>query len=136
MRIALEAQRVHRLRVALEELAEVREDGVVAFDLDGTLAEHDGWKGYEHIGAPVAKMVERWKAYRAKGATCVIFTARASAEEADRPVAIKTIEDWAQEHLGEVPPITHEKTMHIVRMYDDRARQVLENTGEVVGETA
>lgn len=33
--------------------------GWIAVDLDGTLAEYDGWKGSAHIGNPVPKMVEK-----------------------------------------------------------------------------
>lgn len=122
-----------KYRLALEELAEVHGDGCVAFDLDGTLAEYHGWNGIAHIGAPIPAMVERWKAYREKGVKCIIFTARAS-ESPDQEMAMKIIDAWAMQHLGEIPPVTNEKTPDIVRIYDDRARQVIENTGEVVGE--
>lgn len=37
--------------------------GWIGVDLDGTLAEYDGWKGPDEIGAPVEPMVER----RARG---------------------------------------------------------------------
>lgn len=133
LRVAMEELNLSRLRTALEELAEVHEGGVVAFDLDGTLAQYDGWKGDTHIGEPIPKMVERWKAYREKGVTCVIFTARYS-EDPAKEMAMKLIQNWSYQNLGEIAPITNEKTPNIVRIYDDRARQVLENTGQVVGE--
>lgn len=133
LKIALEGVALNELRVSLEELAEVHEGGVVAFDLDGTLAEYDGWKGEMHIGAPVPKMVARWKEYRAKEVVCVIFTARWSDDPA-KEMAMKQIQAWALQNLDEIPPITNEKTPNIVRIYDDRARQVLENEGVVVGE--
>ena len=31
----------------------------IGTDLDGTLAKYDGWKGWQHIGDPIPKMVER-----------------------------------------------------------------------------
>jgi len=134
MRRALEEMnKTLLLSVALEELADVHEGGCVAFDLDGTLAHYDGWKGEMHIGEPIAAMVERWKAYRDKGVKCIIFTARYS-EDPAKEMAMKQIQAWAHQHLGEIPEITNEKTPNIVRIYDDRARQIIENTGEVVGE--
>lgn len=130
MRLALEEA---ALAVALEELAEVYEGGCVAFDLDGTMAQYDGWKGEDHIGAPVEAMIKRVKQYLERGTKVVIFTARAADKEPDHP-AIKLIEEWSVNAVGQVLPITNEKTPDIVRIYDDRARQVIENKGTVVGE--
>ena len=45
-------------------------------DLDGTLAHYEGWNGVNHIGAPLAPMVERVKKWLAAGKTVKIFTAR------------------------------------------------------------
>jgi hypothetical protein len=133
LQMALQKEEPKLVKVALEELAEVHEGGVVAFDLDGTLAEYHGWNGVTHIGAPIPKMVERLKAYRAKNVNVIIFTARAS-NAPDQEMAMKIIQAWCLQNLNEILPITNEKTPDIVRLYDDRARQVLENTGEVVGE--
>ena len=36
-------------------------DRWIGVDLDGTLAEWDGWKGHEHIGPPIPAMLERVK---------------------------------------------------------------------------
>ena len=33
------------------------EEEWVGFDLDGTLAKYDGWKGIDHIGEPVESVV-------------------------------------------------------------------------------
>ena len=30
----------------------------IGFDLDGTLAEYNGWEGIEHIGKPIKPIVE------------------------------------------------------------------------------
>jgi hypothetical protein len=51
--------------------------GWIGVDLDGTLAHYDGWKGADHIGAPIPAMVERVKGWLAEGKTVKIFTARA-----------------------------------------------------------
>lgn len=58
------------------------------FDLDGTLAKYDGWKGIDHIGEPVKPMVDLIKRMRAEGKVVKIMTARvaprANAEYKDR----------------------------------------------------
>ena len=41
--------------------------GWVGVDLDGTLAQYDGWKGVDHIGDPVPKMLERVRNWLADG---------------------------------------------------------------------
>lgn len=46
------------------------------FDLDGTLAIYDGWKGIEHIGRPIQPMVDRAKQLHSQGKKVKIFTAR------------------------------------------------------------
>lgn len=39
--------------------------GWIGVDLDGTLAEYGGWKGADHIGAPVPAMLARVRAWLA-----------------------------------------------------------------------
>lgn len=46
----------------------------VGFDLDGTLAEYDGWKGNAHIGKPLKTMVLIAKQYHGLGKKVKIFT--------------------------------------------------------------
>ena len=50
--------------------------GWYGFDLDGTLAKYDGWKGIEHIGEPVKLMVDLIKRMHAEGKVVKILTAR------------------------------------------------------------
>jgi hypothetical protein len=101
--------------------------GWIGVDLDGTLALYDGWKGVEHIGAPIPRMVERVKEWLAKGREVRIFTARAwQAEE----LTLKTINEWAETHIGQRLPITCEKDYHMIELWDDRAIRVVENTGQ------
>lgn len=112
--------------------------GWVAFDLDGTLAIHDGWKGIEHIGAPIPAMIERVKAYRRRGVEVRIFTARISDPDKDqRAKCREAITAWCREHIGEEFLITCIKDFRMIRLYDDRAVGVETNTGRiftVVGE--
>lgn len=56
----------------------------VGFDLDGTLAKYEGWKGPESIGEPIAPMIDLVKDYLAAGTEVRIVTARASAWECEQ----------------------------------------------------
>ena len=101
------------------------DEDVYACDLDGTLAEYSEWKGIEHIGKPVPKMLERVKKWIAEGKNVVIFTARLDNEGAE-----PYIKKWLEEQgLGDLK-ITNVKTRDIIVFYDDRAVQVERNTGE------
>lgn len=109
--------------------------GWIAVDLDGTLAQYDGWGGIAQIGQPVEEManrVRRWLKYGhpAYGEVEVrIFTARVSVPEPERTIAAKHIENWCQEHLGVVLRVTNEKDFGMLEQWDDRAVQVEVNTG-------
>lgn len=117
--------------------------GWIGVDLDGTLAHYDGWRGPEHIGAPVPAMVERVKAWLAEGREVRIFTARADGGEvaiamgnpdgeACRDVGrvIAFIQDWTERHIGVRLAVTNRKDYGMVALWDDRATAVVPNTGE------
>ncbi len=126
------------LRMALEnelleqELSKDQEEWI-GFDLDGTVAEYDGWQGVTHIGAPIAKTITMIKAFLAQNVKVKIFTARvATTDIEERELAKKVIANWTTEHIGKALEATCIKDRFMVRQYDDRARQVIENEGEVV----
>lgn len=100
----------------------------VGFDLDGTLAKYDGWKGVEHIGEPIKPMVDLAKRLHEKGIKVKIFTARVAYPDTS-DAARKRIEEWCADILGFVPPVTNEKDGLMVTCFDDRSLQVLPNTG-------
>ena len=50
--------------------------GWYGFDLDGTLAKYDGWKGIDHIGEPVKPMVNLVRKMHDEGKVVKILTAR------------------------------------------------------------
>ena len=107
--------------------------GWIGVDLDGTIAMYDGWKGEKHVGAPIMPMVERVKAWRAAGIPVRIFTARVSTRDADEMKTVTAaIEQWCVEHLGEVLPVTCSKDYQMIALWDDRATQVVANTGVAV----
>jgi hypothetical protein len=106
--------------------------GWIGFDLDGTLAVYDGWRGVEHVGAPVPAMVTIARDFLAAGVPIRIVTARVSVpEQAD--AARAAIEAWCLEHLGAVVPVTCVKDMSMLLLFDDRAVAVEFNTGQMRG---
>lgn len=101
--------------------------GWIGVDLDGTLAEYHGWQGVEHIGAPIGLMVERVKGWLAERRDVRIFTARVAGDQ--RESALPFIETWCAAHLGRVLPVTNVKDFGMVELWDDRAVQIVTNTG-------
>lgn len=104
--------------------------GWIGVDLDGTLAYYDGWKGHEHIGDPIPEMVNKVKEKLAHGKDIRIFTARA-----ERKLAFLYINKWLREKAG-LPelPVTCVKDMECEEIWDDRAKQVIKNTGKFLEE--
>lgn len=112
--------------------------GWIGVDFDGTLAKYDGWKGPTDLGEPIPAMVERVKRWLAEGREVRIFTARVSL--AGRPgdsvtnalemIATRSaIRSWCLEHLGQRLPVTCEKDLNMIELWDDRCVQVEPNTG-------
>ena len=99
--------------------------GWIGVDLDGTIAQYGAWKGPDHIGEPIPAMVERVKKWLAEGIEVRIFTARASVPEQIPPIL-----DWLRRHVGEELEITNVKDFGMVELWDDRAVQVIPNTGQ------
>ncbi len=116
--------------------------GWIGVDLDGTLAHYEGWIDETHIGDPIPIMADRVRSWLAAGKDVRIFTARAdggavaiamgnTAGEAFRDVEriINIIQDWTQKHFGVRLPVTNRKDYGMVELWDDRAVQVVPNTG-------
>lgn len=104
----------------------------IGCDLDGTLAEYHGWTG--EIGDPIPPMVERIKKHLEDGDNVRIVTARVAPpiEHAEKLRQCALIGDWCMKHLGYSLPATCSKDYGMVLLYDDRAVQVMTNTGIVV----
>ncbi len=108
-------------------------------DLDGTLAEYHGWKGYDHIGAPIPAMVDKVWAWLRAGDEVVIFTARAvdwdgaHPEAKHMPTIIATIQDWTEKYFGVRMKVTGTKGPWD-HAYDDGINQVVRNTGKTLQE--
>jgi hypothetical protein len=110
-----------------------KKEEFIGVDLDGTLAEYDHWRGPEHIGEPVPKMLARVKKWLADGKKVKIFTARASGKDSEK--AIKVIKEWCKEHIGQELEVTCEKDPMMLEMWDDRAVRVKKNKGTRVSMT-
>jgi hypothetical protein len=105
----------------------MRDEGWIGVDLDGTLAIYDTWRGPHHIGEPVPAMLQRVVGWLAEGRQVKIFTARVS-HDPDGKVAEK-IRRWCIEHIGVELPVTCAKDYGMIELWDDRAVQVVPNTG-------
>lgn len=121
-------------------MASTNRRGWIGFDLDGTLAEYTHWQGPDHIGKPIEPTINLLKNYVNAGWEVRIFTARVytdgSAERnAEYIRSMKAIDAWCSEHLGFIPQVTCKKDFGMVLLYDDRCRQVEQNTGRVIGDT-
>lgn len=103
--------------------------GWIGVDLDGTLAEYHGWNGGA-IGEPIPRMAARVRQWLDEGQDVRIFTARVWTERAhgDGPMT-KQIEAWCIQHFGKPLPVTCMKDYAMIELWDDRAVQVIPNTG-------
>lgn len=113
--------------------------GWIAVDLDGTLAHYQGWANGE-VGEPIELMAARVRTWLASGKDVRIFTARVaetglrnqvggvddkSFADAQREI----IQTWCERHFGTRLPVTATKDFGMVELWDDRAIQIVANTG-------
>lgn len=106
--------------------------GWIGFDLDGTLAHYDKWRGVSHIGKPIKEMVDLARHLIKNGYCVKIVTARVCRQqkEADTIISRAVIEAWCTQHLGKRLEVTSEKDFNMIMLYDDRCQQVEHNTGK------
>lgn len=104
-------------------------------DLDATLAVYDGWRGAEHIGPPVPKMLARVRRWLEHGhpeygeVGVRIVTARVSGGGEQAARAAQLIWEWCDEHGLPRLPVTDRKDWGMIELWDDRVVQVEANTG-------
>jgi hypothetical protein len=96
----------------------------IGVDLDGTLAEATPWQGIEHIGPPVPLMLRRVQAWVAKGVRVKIMTARAG-----DPLGVAATQKWLAAQGLPALEVTDRKDFGMIELWDDRAIQVVQNTG-------
>lgn len=105
----------------------------VGFDLDGTLAFDGGGEHTGQIGAPIPATAEIVKALLAEGREVRIVTARVAPGFGDHEGQRAKVLAWFIEHFGIGVAIVHGKDPDMETLYDDRAVQLVKNTGERVG---
>ena len=110
--------------------------GWIGVDLDGTLAKYDEWRGELHIGEPITNMVYRVRNWLARGREVRIFTARVTegltnldGSPHDVSKVREAIEAWCETHIGQKLRVTNVKDYAMIELWDDRAVQVIPNTG-------
>ena len=105
----------------------------VGFDLDGCLAKHESGDGVDKIGDPILPVVILLKE-EAKNYEVRIMTARVCSLMGVEEIRKQTrmIQDWCEVFIGFRPRVTSEKDYEMIRLYDDRARQVQTNTGRLI----
>lgn len=114
--------------------------GWIGVDLDGTLAEYHGWDEGK-IGKPIPLMKERVEKWLAEGQEVRIVTARVGPQRDDTArVGMKLhIQQWLMDNIEGVDvehpmEVTHEKDFSMIELWDDRAVQIVKNTGKRVDE--
>lgn len=125
--------------------------GWIGVDLDGTLAHYTGWTGWNGFGAPIPKMVERVRAWLREGVEVRIVTARVSVfnyktdalksetcrltgQRFSNRDMINAIQDWTEKHVGQRLKVTCSKDLMMIELWDDRAIQVVANTGLTISD--
>lgn len=111
-------------------ILEAKEKEWIGVDLDGTLAKYTVFKGADHIGEPVPKMVERVKRWLSNGKKVKIFTARVNPKQEGYAKSVTAIKKWCKEHIGKELEITYKKDQYMIELWDDRAVRVKKNTGQ------
>lgn len=115
------------------------EKGWYGFDLDGTIAHHEPGDPVDVIGAPIEPMIRMIKDLLEQNFRVKIMTARVwvprderwSAELANECGRQRLmIMDWCEKHIGKRLEVTCEKDPNMIYLYDDRAYNVIRNTGE------
>jgi hypothetical protein len=117
--------------------------GWIGVDLDGTLAVYP--HSFPKVGPPIARMVDRVRAWLVEGKDVRIFTARiavvlgsrsehGNSDQAFADDQIRRITAWCGITFGCVLPITAVKDFRMVQCWDDRCTQVIPNTGETLQE--
>ena len=133
----LSRRRITKSCKRIEGNSKLNKNGWIGVDLDGTLAHYDQWQGIEHVGKPVERMCNRVRIWLASGKTVKIMTARVSGhKDHDLIDVCMPIWDFCRREFGQTLEITCVKDMHMVSLWDDRAVEIVANTGMTLEEYA
>jgi hypothetical protein len=132
-------------------VSNIEDKAWIGVDLDGTLAFYDGWTKWNQFGPPIGPMVMRVRGWIAAGRQVRILTARVtifnpktdrlqlnvchkSGEKFSNRDMITAIQDYCEEHVGKRLFVTCCKDLWMTELWDDRAVQVIPNTGRTLAE--
>lgn len=113
----------------------------IGVDFDGTLAEYHEGQDIFTLGEPIPDMLFRVKKWVADGKTVKIVTARAASSGSTNDDGVVDnasfalqqvvlIQSWLVKHLGFALEVTACKDFRMTELWDDRAIQVVPNTGK------
>lgn len=115
----------------------------IGVDFDGTLAFYES-KQWPALGEPIPLMQQRVIRWLAAGKDVRIVTARVDGghaaradghpNPADPDDQTAKIQEWCLKHLGKALPVTCSKDYAMVELWDDRAVQVIPNTGRTIAD--
>lgn len=117
--------------------------GTIAVDLDGTLAHYDKWVAWDSIGPVIEPMKQRILQWIADGFEVVIFTARVgyphdkcfvTGRHFTSVDVVRVVQDWLEENGLPRLVVTATKNNTMREIWDDRAIQVIRNTGRTLAE--
>lgn len=115
----------------------------IGVDFDGTLATYDKWVAWDIFGQPIPLMMNRVKAWLAEGQQVKIFTARAAFENDTcyktgqsftRADIVSALQDWCEVNGLPRLEVTATKDFQMIELWDDRAIQVIPNTGLTIAD--
>ena len=116
-------------------IKEYKTPDVIGVDFDGTLFTTFEPYDPRKIGKPVPKMIKFVQKLIKQGKKVVILTARMNtSEHTPQQLAFtrKLIRGACKKYIGKALPVTAEKHSTMKIIYDDRAVQVVRNTGKIV----
>lgn len=118
-------------------------DGWIGVDFDGTLAFYES-KQWPALGEPIPLMLARVRKWVEEGRDVRIVTARVDGGDAaradghpapaDRDEQTSLIQKWLIKHVGRALPVTCSKDYNMIELWDDRAVQVIPNTGRTIAD--
>jgi hypothetical protein len=109
----------------------------IGVDFDCTLSMYFGYQSIGN-GVAITPMIERVKKWISEGKDVRIFTARVAPSnnfsEEELVGHYKYIENWCKINIGAVLPIVYYKDVFLEEFWDDKAIQLIPNTGIRVDE--
>lgn len=118
----------------------IKAGGWIGVDLDGTLAQDLDQPFDAPIGPPIPEMLERVRAWLEAGHEVRIVTARVSFDDWSNSSYQSALDQrrkvraWTLAHLGRELEVTCRKDRLMAELWDDRAVQVVRNSGARVGD--